>query len=138
MRTKQNVEWASLQLTQRVLTLKKPRLNETLQVLTGHCNLQKHRSTMGQDVSSTCPKCNLKEETPNHHVGECTFYQALRMKVFGKEKTTIKSVVEKLNINLLAKYSKQAGSRHAERGGRRGHRPRARRHRGALGSELSR
>ena len=109
MRTKENVEWASLQLTQRLLRLKRPRLNETLQVLTGHCNLQKHRSTMGHDVSSTCPKCNLKEETPNHHVGECTYYQALRMKVFGKEKTTIKSVVEKLNINLLAKYLKQAG-----------------------------
>ena len=109
LRTKENVEWASLQLTQRLLRLKRPRLNEMLQVLTGHCNLQKHRSTMGHDVSSTCPKCNLKEETPNHHVGECTYYQALRMKVFGKEKTTIKSVVGKLNINLLAKYLQQAG-----------------------------
>ena len=64
---------------------------------------------MGHDVSSTCPKCNLEEETLNHHVGECTYYQALRKKVFGKEKTTIKSVVEKLNINLLAKYLQQAG-----------------------------
>ena len=41
---------------------------------------------MGHDVSSTCPKCNLEEETPNHHVGECTYYQALRKKVFGKKK----------------------------------------------------
>ena len=31
------------------------------------------------------------------------------MKVFGKEKTTIKSVVEKLITNLLAKYLQQAG-----------------------------
>ena len=37
---------------------------------------------MGHDVSSICPKCNLEEETPNHHVGECTYYQALRMKIF--------------------------------------------------------
>ena len=80
-----------------------------LQVLTGHCNLQKHRCTMGHDVSSTCPKCNLEEETPNHHVGECTYYQVLRKKVFRKEKNTIKSVVEKLNINLLAKYLQQTG-----------------------------
>ena len=65
---------------------------------------------MEHDVSSTCPKCNLEEETPNHHVGECTYYQALRKKVFGKEKNTIiKSVVEKLNIYLLAKYLQQAG-----------------------------
>ena len=108
LRTKKNVEWASPRLTQRLLKLKRPRLNETLLVLTGHCNLQKHRSTMGLDVSSACPKCNL-EETRNHHVGECTYYQALRKKDFGKEKTTIKSLIGKLNINLLAKYLQQAG-----------------------------
>ena len=104
LRTKENVEWASPQLTQRLLRLKRPRVNEVLQVFTGYCNLQKHRCTMGYDVSLTCPKCNLEEETTNHHVGECTYYQALRKKVFSKEKTTIKSVIEKLNINLLAKY----------------------------------
>ena len=49
---------------------------------------------MEYDVSSTCPKCNLEEETPNHHVGDSTYYQALRKKVFGQEKTTTKSVVE--------------------------------------------
>ena len=44
--TKKNVERASPQLTQRLLRLKRPRLNEMLQVLTGHCNSQKHSSTM--------------------------------------------------------------------------------------------
>ena len=107
--TKENVEWASPQLTRRLLSLNRSRLNEVLQVLTGHCNLQKHRKTTGRDESPTCPKCNLEEETPNHHIGACTYYQALRRKVFGKEKTTIKSVVQKLNINLLAKYLQQAG-----------------------------
>ena len=85
LRAKENVGCSSPQSTQRLLRLKRPRINEVLQVLTGHCNLQKHRCTMGHDVSSTCPKCNLEEETPNHHVAECTYYQALR-KVFGKEK----------------------------------------------------
>ena len=90
LENKKNVGWASPQLTQRLLRLKRPRINKVLQVLTDHCNLQKHRSTMGHDVSSTCPKCNLEEETPNHHVGECTYYQALRKKIFGKENNTIK------------------------------------------------
>ena len=109
LRTKENKGWVLSQITQRLLRLKRPRTNEVLQVLTGHCNLQKHRSTMGHDVSLTCPKCNMEEETPNHHVGKCTYYQALRKKVFGKAKNTIKSMVEKLNINLLAKYLQQAG-----------------------------
>ena len=107
-RTKKNVEWAPLFLTYRLLGLKRPRLNEVLQVLTGHCNLQKHRKTIGHDVSSTCPKCNLEEETPNHHVGECSHYQALR-KVFGEEKTATKLVIKSLNLNQLAKYLQQAG-----------------------------
>ena len=109
MSTKENVEWASPQLTRRLLSLNRSRLNEVLQVLTGHCNLQKHRKTTGRDESPTCPKCNLEEETPNHHIGACTYYQTLRRKVFGKEKNTIKSVVQKLNIDLLAKYLQQAG-----------------------------
>ena len=75
----------------------------------------KRPHTLGNILSITF-LCNHDENAALgfHHctksnVGECTYYQALRMKVFGKEKTTIKSVVEKLNINLLAKYLKQAG-----------------------------
>ena len=86
LENKKNVGWASPQLTIRLLRFKRPRINKVLQVLTCHCNLQKHRCTMGHDISSTCPKCNLEEETPYHHDGECTYYQALRKKVFGKEK----------------------------------------------------
>ena len=56
---------------------------------------------MGHDISSTCPKCNLDEETLNDHVGECIYYQALRKKVFGEEKNTIKSAVEKRNIKIF-------------------------------------
>ena len=50
LRTKENVGWASPQLNRRLLRLKRPRINEVLQVLTGHCNLQKHRCTIGHDV----------------------------------------------------------------------------------------
>ena len=86
LRTREYVEWALPQLTQRLLSLKRLRLNEVLQVLTGHCNLHKHRKTIGYNVSLTCPKCNLEEETPNHHAGEYNYYQDLRKKVFRTEK----------------------------------------------------
>ena len=35
---------------------------------------------------------HVQKETPNQHLGECTYYQALRKKVFGEEK---KSVINK-------------------------------------------
>ena len=100
LENKRNCRIGFAPVSSTTLRLKRPRLNKVLQVLTGHCNFQKHRSTIVHDESSTCPKCNLEKETPNHHVGECTYYLVLRKRVFGKEKTTIKSVVEKLIINL--------------------------------------
>ena len=68
LRTKESVEWASPRFTQRLVCLK------SLQVLTGHSNLQKHRNTIGREVSTTCPNCNLEQETPNNSGGECVFY----------------------------------------------------------------
>ena len=81
LKRKENEEWASPRFTQRLLCL------ESLQVLTCHSNLQKHRNTIGLEVSTTCPKRNLEEETRNHNVGECVFYQNFERKVLEKKKT---------------------------------------------------
>ena len=80
-----------------------------MQVLTGHCNLQKHKKTTARSKSSNCPKCNLDDESPNHHVGNCIYYQDTRMKYLGNKTTTIKNVVNKLNTTKLATYLKEAG-----------------------------
>ena len=66
---KKSVGWTSLRLTIRLLNLKRPLLNRALQVLTGHCNLQRHKITTGRAESSLCPNCSLEDETINHHVG---------------------------------------------------------------------
>ena len=60
LENKRKCEWALPQLTQQLLRLKRPRLNEVLQVLTGHGKLQKLKNTIAHDVPSTCPcpKCN--------------------------------------------------------------------------------
>ena len=63
-----------------------------MQVLTGHCNLQRHKKTTDRAVSSLCPKCSLEDETPNHHAGNCKLYQDIRVKYFGITKTTVMAV----------------------------------------------
>ena len=68
-----------------------------MQVLTGHCNLQRYKKTAGRAESSLCPKCCLEDETPNHHVGNCKLYQDIRVKYFGITKTTVHNVVTKCN-----------------------------------------
>ena len=109
LRTKESIGWTSLRLTMHLLNLERPQLNRVVQVLNGHCNLQRHKKTTSRAESFLCPKCSLKDETPNHHVGNCKFYQDIRVKYFGTTKTTIHKVVTKCNINKLATYFKEAG-----------------------------
>ena len=121
MKTKENVEWASPRFSQRLLCLKRSRPNEVLQVLTGHCNLQKYRNTSARVVSTTCPKCNLEEETQSHHMGDCVFYQKLQRKIFGKETNAINCVVDKLATYLqqtgrLAEYDQSVKAESGETG----------------------
>ena len=109
LRTKENVGWTKPRLSQRLIRLKRPHLNQVLQVLTGHCNLQRHKRTTHRSESSLCPKCGLDDETPDHHVGTCAYYEDIRNKYFGNKKATIKEMVNKYNISKLAAYLKEAG-----------------------------
>ena len=72
-----------------LLNLERLQLNRVVQVLTGHCNLQRHKKTTGRAESSLCPKCSLGDETPNHYVGNCKLYQDIHVKYFEITKTTV-------------------------------------------------
>ena len=104
LRLKDSVGWTSSRLTIRLLNLKRPQLNRVVQVLTGHCNLQQHKKTTDRAESSPCLRYSQEDETSNHHVGNCMFYQDIRVTYFGITKTTVHNVVPKCNINKLATY----------------------------------
>ena len=74
LRMKECVGWMSSRLTINLLNLKRSQLNRVKQVLTGHCNLQRHKKTTGRAESSLCPKCSVEDETLNHHVGNYKLY----------------------------------------------------------------
>ena len=65
---KESRGWTSSRLPIRLFNLIRPQLNRVEQVLTGHCNLQRHKKTTGRAESLWRPKCSLGDETPNHHV----------------------------------------------------------------------
>ena len=106
---KESIGWTSSRLTIRLLNLKRPQLDRVEQVLTGHCNLQRRKKTTRRAESSLCPKCNLENKTPYHHVDNCKLYQDIPVKCFGITKTTVRNVVTKCNINILITYLKGAG-----------------------------
>ena len=76
LRMKESVGWTSLRLTIRLPNLKRSQLNRVVQVLTGHCNLQRHKITIGCAEFSLCLKCSPEDEALNHHV-LCRQLQAL-------------------------------------------------------------
>ena len=63
LRMKESVGWTSSRLTIRLLNLKRPQFNRLVQVLTGHCNLKRHKKTAGRAESSLCPKCSLEDSS---------------------------------------------------------------------------
>ena len=105
----ESVGWTSSRLTIRLLNLKRPQLNRVAQVLTGHCNLPRHKKSTGRAESSLCPKCSPEDEASNHHVGNCKLYQDICVKHFGITKTAVHDAVTKCNINKPATYLKKAG-----------------------------
>ena len=109
LRMKESVGWTFSRLTIRLLNIKRPQLKRVVQVLAGHCNLQRVKKTTGCAESSLCPKCSLKHETPNHYVSHCKLYQDIRVKYFVIAKTILHNVVRKCNINKLAKYLRESG-----------------------------
>ena len=109
LKMKESVRWTSSRLTIHLLNLKRPQLNKVVQVLTGHCNLQRHKKITGRVEFFLCPKCSIEDETPNHQVVNCKLYQDIRVDYFGITKTTVDDVVTKCNINKLTTYLKEAG-----------------------------
>ena len=81
LRMKESVGWTSFRLTICLLNLKRPQLNTVALVLTGHCNLQRHKKTTGRSESSLGPKCSLENETPNNHVSNCSFVEMFLLNI---------------------------------------------------------
>ena len=84
---KESVVWTSSRLTIRLLILKRPQLNRVVQVLFGHCNLQRHKKATGRTESSTGPKCSLEDEAPNHHVGIACFTKIFVLNILESPKS---------------------------------------------------
>ena len=73
----------------RFTAFKRSQLNRVVQVLTEHCNLQRHKKNTDRAES-------------------CKLYQDICVKYFGITKTTVHDVVTKCNANKLATYLEEA------------------------------
>ena len=57
-------------------------LGRIVQFITGHCNLNRHKSLQNKSLGSTCRKCEKDEETPWHLVTSCPSFLKNRENIF--------------------------------------------------------
>ena len=82
--TKQFLVAPNKNWTKYLVTLSRPRLRLTVQILTGHCALRKHLSKLKLVADSYCECCNSgEEETVSHFLLKCRKFHAVRRHVFG-------------------------------------------------------
>ena len=87
-----------------LLKLSRRKLNQVLQILTGHGNLASHRHKMGKVQSPLCPMCHEADETPQHFVGECPAYLNARVSHFEYHKIELCDLVKRDRIFSLASF----------------------------------
>jgi ribonuclease HI len=104
--TKELVGWAEPWLVKKLMQKDRRTTRLITQVLTGHCSLQRHRFVSKQVGDETCPKCYLEEETPDHHVGVCPYYERERVQTLGGRVTSIRDVLSRKNVGAMVDFLK--------------------------------
>ena len=87
-----------------LLKLSRRKLNQVIQILTGHGNLATHRHKMGKVQSPLCPMCHEADETPQHFVGDCPAYQNARISHFDYHRVELCDLVNHDRIFKLASF----------------------------------
>ena len=80
------------------------KLNQDLQILTGHGNLATHRHKMGKVQSPLCPMCHEADKTYQNFVGDCPAYLNARISHFDYHRVELCDVVKHDRIFKLASF----------------------------------
>ena len=94
--------------SRHILSLAKHKINQLTQVLTGHSELAKHRSRIKKRRSPICTKCNEEDETVEHYLKRCPFYEATRRKWFGRGCVDISRLAD-IGINKVVGFITETG-----------------------------
>ncbi len=101
--------WPSRGTVAKLTALGRADLRLATQAITGHCNLNRHRSLQRKAQDPLCPKCLEHEETPEHLVGRCLFFEKERLKWLGRKTTTIRQTLNEGNVGRMVSLLKKTG-----------------------------
>ena len=93
---------------QNILTSSRSKVRRTVQLLTGHNNLSRHRFLMKMEDSPICTKCEEDEETSEHFIAKCPAYAKQRRDHLGAPILDQRELAG-LKIRDIIKFTKETG-----------------------------
>ena len=76
-----------------------------IQLITGHCGLNKHLHTMTKSTSSACPACGHDEETVSHFLGQCPATAQLRGHYFQDYYISVNDIFDYHHITTIVNFA---------------------------------
>ncbi|KAL5247447.1 hypothetical protein ACHWQZ_G019358 [Mnemiopsis leidyi] len=76
-----------------------------VQLITGHCGLNKHLFNMKKSDTMECPLCGHREETVSHFLGQCPATTQLRGHYFNEYYLSINDIFDNIHITTIIKYT---------------------------------
>lgn len=92
--------------SRKLTSLKRDKLRQIVEIVTGHCQLNKHLFTLGITDSPLCRGCMSKEETPAHVLLECESVAPQRAEHLGTPRTPREACA---NIRKLLAFLEDIG-----------------------------
>ena len=76
-----------------------------IQLITGHCGLNKHLHNMHKTDSSDCSLCGHVEETVSHFLGQCPALTQLRLQHFNDYYLAVNDIFHNNHITNIINYA---------------------------------
>lgn len=97
----------SAKFTRSLLRLDRKWLRLLVGVLTGHCGLNKHLTTLRVANDSRCGLCRTEDETALHYLGQCDALAFKRLCTFGSAYLTPKDI-QAIKVSTLLEFIKNS------------------------------
>ena len=76
-----------------------------IQLITGHCGLNKHLNSMNKTDTKECLLCGHQEETVSHFLGQCPAIAQLRGRYFNDYYLSINDIFDNFHISSIISFT---------------------------------
>ena len=87
------------------LNNKRHKYRTAVQLITGHCGLNKHLYNIRKSDTSACPSCGEEEETVAHFLGQCPAIAQLRGQYFQDYYLSVNDIFDRIHISTIITFT---------------------------------